>query len=152
MSTIHPVFISPDLQQWVIAINSEEAELYICSSTKFRNAIKQAFKENSVIDAEAIFYKDAANIIINAIKTVTEQKLEAFTYSDGNGKFLTIAPESFEHNFEPTHEADADDEPKLAPVDIPAKKITPGESDNWRIKQRAEIRARLQKLADQYES
>ena len=150
MNAISPAFISPDRQQWVIAINSEEAELYICSSTKLLDVIKQAFEENGVIDAEAIFYKDAANMIINAIKKVTGLELEAFTYSDSDGKFLTIAPKSFEHNFEPTHEVDV--EPKPVPVDIPAKKITPSGSDNWRIKQRAEIRARLQKLADRYDN
>ena len=149
MNAISPVFIAPDLQQWVIAINSEEAELYICSSTKFQNAINQAFKQNGVTDAEAIFYKDAANMIINAIRKITRQELEEFTYTDGNGKFLTIAPEAFEHNFEPTHEADDGDEHKPAPADITDNKKTHSGSESWRIRQRAEIRARLQKLAVQ---
>ena len=152
MSIISPVFIAHDRQQWVIAINSEEAELYICSSTKFQNAINQAFKQNGVTDAEAIFYKDAANMIINAIRKITRQELEEFTYSDGNGKFLTIKPEAFEHNFEPTHEHDDGDEPKLVPANIPDNKKIYSGSESWRIKQRAEIRARLQILADRYES
>ena len=139
MSTISPIFISPDQQQWVIALPSEVSVCYVCSSTKLRNAINQAFKENGVTDSEALHYKEVAGSILKAIKQVTGESLEAISFSDGNGKFLTVSRTSCEHNFEPTHEVAPEQDHKPA-----SRKPL----DKSLLKRRAEIRARLQKLAE----
>ena len=141
MSAIFPEFISPDRQQWVISLVSEKSVCYICSSTRLRNAINQAFQENGVTDAEALHYKEAADMIIKAIRKTTDQELEGITFTDGNGKFLTISKTSFEHNFEPTHD--------IAPESaVRRTKPAPRRNVGNLTKRQAEIRARLQKLAE----
>ena len=141
MSAISPIFISPDRQQWVIALVSEMSVCYVCSSTKLRNAINQAFKENDVTDSEALHFKEAADTIIKAVRKITDQELKGITFTDGNGKFLTISKTSCEHNFEPTHETIPE-----SPVQRP--KPAPRRYDRNLTKRQAEIRARLQKLAE----
>ena len=143
MKNIYPEFISPDGQQFVIAMATEDTIAHICSSTKLRNAINQTLKENEVTNESAMHYKEAASNIIKAIKEVTEQELEAIKLTDGNGKFLTISKKSFEHNFEPTHEIALDPET----VTWRAEKNHDREAIR---KKQAEIRSRLQKLADKY--
>ena len=129
MSTIFPVFISPDRQNWIIGMITEETVTYLCSSTKLRNALNQRFRESGTEKAVAQHYKEAARSFIDAIKQVTGKNLEAIKFTDGKGKFLTISRTSCEHNFDPT------------PVDEPG--IKSGMS-----KRQAEIRARLQKLVE----
>ena len=139
MSAIIPIFISLDRQQWVIALPSQESVCYVCSSTKLRNAINRRFQENGVIDSEALHYKEVAGAMLSAIKQVTGESLEAISFSDGNGKFLKISKTSCEHNFEPTpvNESEPD-----------AKPVSHRPLDKSLLKRQAEIRARLQKLAE----
>ena len=144
MKNIHPEFVSPDRQQFVFAMNANESTVYVCSSTKLRNAINQTLKENEVTNESAMHYKEAASNIIKAIKEVTEQELEAIKLTDGNGKFLTISKKSFEHNFEPTHEIALDPET----VTWRAEKNHDREAIR---KKQAEIRSRLQKLVNKYD-
>ena len=136
MSAIFPEFISPDRQQWVISLVSEKSVCCICSSTKLRNAVNQAFQEKGVTDADALHFKEAADMIIKAVRKTTGQELEGITFTDGNGKFLTVSRTSCEHNFEPTHEAVSESKP------------APRRYDRNLTKRQAEIRARLQKLAE----
>ena len=143
MSTISPIFVSPDRQQWVIALSSEASVCYVCSSTKLRNAINRGFQEEGFTDSEALHYKEVAGLMLKAIKQVTGKSLEAISFSDGNGKFLTISKTSCEHNFESTPKVESEQETKQASHKPLDKNL---------LKRRAEIRARLQKLADRYES
>ena len=141
MTPIFPEFISTDQQQWVIALVSEKSVCYICSSTKIRNAVKQAFRDSGVTDAGALHYKEAADMIIKAVRKTTSQELEGITFTDGNGKFLTISRTSSEHNYEPTHE--------VASVSLVQRpKPASRRYDKYLTRRRAEIRARLQKLAE----
>ena len=140
MSAIFPKFISPDRQQWVISLNTESSACYICSSTELRDAINQKLQDNNASDASAMHFKEAADMIINAVKKSTGQELEVITFTDGNGKFLTISKTSCEHNFDPTPEAVSEPDTKTASHKPLDKSL---------LKRRAEIRARLQKLADQ---
>ena len=141
MSAVYPEFISTDQQQWVISLVSEKSVCYVCSSTKLRNAINQAFRESGVNDASALHFKEAADMIIKAVRKTTDQELKGITFTDGNGKFLTISKTSFEHNFEPTHEVAS-----ISPVQ--RTKPAPRRYDRNLTRRRAEIRARLQKLAE----
>ncbi len=136
MSSIFPEFISPDQQQWVISLNTESSACYVCSSTKLRNAVKQAFQDSGVTDAGALHYKEAADMIIKAVRKTTDQELKGITFTDGKDKFLTISKTSFEHNFEPTHEAMSDSKPASLRTN---KNLS---------KRQAEIRTRLQALAE----
>ena len=139
MSAIVPIFISPDRQQWVIALPSQESVCYVCSSTRFRNAININFQENGVTDSEALHYKEVAGSMLKAIKQVTGKSLEAISFSDGKGKYLTVSLTSCEHNFEPTPIAESEPDKKPASRKPLDKNL---------LKRRAEIRARLQKLAE----
>ena len=139
MSAIIPIFISPDRQQWIIALPSEVSACYICSSTKLRNAIKQAFEKDSITDASVLHFKEVANMIIKSVKKVAGQELEAIRFTDDDGKFLTVSRTSCEHNFEPTPVVES--EPESRPV-------SRRPLDKSLLKRRAEIRARLQKLAE----
>ena len=155
MSPISPLFVSPDRKQFVIAMADKNTTIHICSSTKLRNALNEAFIENGIENESAMHYKEVAAIFINATKEVTGQVLEAIKFSDGNGKYLTVSQKSFEHNFDTTLEIVVDCEDESLQVDLSdQKKIshTADESNNWQIKQRAKIRARLQKLADKYDN
>ena len=139
MSAIFPVFISPDRQNWIIGMITEETVTYLCSSTKLRNALNQRFRESGTEKAVAQHYKEAARSFIDAIKQVTGKNLEAIKFTDGKGKFLTISRTSCEHNFEPTPEVESE------PDSNPASRKP---LDNSMSKRQAEIRARLQKLAE----
>ena len=139
MSAIFPIFISPDRQQWVIALVSEMTACYVCSSTKLRNAINRRFQEDGVTDSEALHYKEVARTILKAIKQVTGESMKAISLSDGNGKYLIISETSCEHNFDPTPVVESEPESR------PASRRP---LDKSLLKRRAEIRARLQKLAE----
>ena len=139
MSAIMPIFISSDRQQWIIALASEASVRYVCSSTKLRNAINWRFKEEGVTDSEALHYKEVATAMLNAIKQVTGESLEAISFSDGTGKFLKISKISCEHNFEPT---------PIVESELDGKTVSRRPPDRSLQKRRAEIRARLQKLAE----
>ena len=130
-----PIFISPDRQQWLIALPSEESVCYVCSSTKLRNAINRRFQEEGNTDSEALHYKEVARTMISAIKQTTGESLKSIKFSDGNGKYLTISETTFEHNFDPTPV----EEPNNKPVSLKS-------TDGNRLKRQAEIRARLEKL------
>ena len=149
MSIIYPEFVSPDKQQFVFAMNTNEFTTYICSSTKLRNAIKQTL--NNHTSESAICFKETATAIIKSIKEVTNQKIDAITLTNGNGKYLTISQKSFEHNFEPTQESTPNPETVTwrAEKKMPDKKNH--DHETIRMKQ-AEIRSRLQKLADKYDN
>ena len=139
MTPIFPEFISPDQQQWVIALVSEKSVCYICSSTKLRNAINQAFRESGVTDASALHFKEAADMIIKAVRKTTDQELKGITFTDGNGKFLTVSRTSCEHNFEPTSVDESEPD---------SKPVSRRPLDRSLLKRQTEIRARLQKLAE----
>ena len=64
MSAIIPIFISPDRQQWIIALASEASVCYVCSSTKLRNAINRGFQEEGITDSEALHYKEVAGAML----------------------------------------------------------------------------------------
>ena len=152
MPPIFPVFVSPDRQQFVIAVTAENNTTHICSSKRLQDALNAAFIENGVENESAIHYKKIANILIEATEEVTGQVLEAIKLADENGKYLTVSPKSFNHNFDTTIVVDNENE--LKQVDLPDKKKishTADESNNWQTKQQAKIRARLQKLADKYD-
>ncbi len=135
MSSIFPEYISPDGLQFVFALAYEETVTYICSSTKLRNAIAEVLNEKlRPAPDSAQHYKEAAEAIIKSIKTVTGETLNAVTFENAEGKFLTISPTYFQHNFPPTRE---EDEVIINPSDGAAKMT----------KRQAEIRARLEKLA-----
>ena len=136
MSAIAPIFISSDRQQWIIALQSEASVCYVCSSTKLRNALNSKFQEAGVSNSEALHFKEVAGTMIQAIKQVTGESLKAISFSDGNGKYLTISETSCEHNFDPT--------PVAEPVEKP---VSAKPLDKDRLKRQAEIRARLEKLA-----
>ena len=129
MSAIIPLFISADRLDWIIALPSQESVCYVCSSTKLRNAINRRFQEDGVKDSEALHYKEVARTMIQAIKQTTGKSLQAIKFSDGNGKYLTVSETTCEHNFDPT------------PVEEPG-------NNNGMSEKQAEIRARLQKLAE----
>ncbi|MBC8277879.1 MAG: hypothetical protein H8E46_06580 [FCB group bacterium] len=136
MSAIIPIFVSADRLNWIIALPSEESVCYVCSSTKLRNAINQRFEEEGVADSEALHYKEIARTMIQAIKQVTGNNLEAISFSDGNGKFLTISKTSCEHNFDPTQEEKSE-----------SKSASPRNGENL-SKRQADILARLKKLSE----
>ncbi|NQS98559.1 MAG: hypothetical protein HQ591_08900 [candidate division Zixibacteria bacterium] len=155
MKNIQPEFVSPDRQQFVFAMNTNESTVYVCSSTKLRNAINQTLKENEVTNESAMYFKETANAIIKSIKEITGQEIDTITLTNGNGKYLTISQKSFEHNFEPTHEIALDPETVTRRAESKERRSafpTNNEKRNQetiRMKQ-AEIRTRLQKLADKY--
>ena len=139
MSAITPIFISPDRQQWVMSLETEKSVCYVCSSTKLRNAINQAFQESGVTDAEALHFKEAADMIIKAVRKTTDQELDSITFTDGKGKLLTISKTSCKHNFEPTPVVEFEPERKPASRKPLDKNL---------LKRRSEIRVRLQKLTE----
>ena len=139
MKNIQPEFVSPDRQQFVFAMNTNESTIYVCSSTKLRNAINQTLRENKVTNESAMHFKEVATTIIKSIKEVTGQEIDTITLTNGNGKYLTISQKAFEHNFEPTPEIASEQDSK------PPSRTPP---DRSLLKRRAEIRTRLQKLAD----
>ena len=152
MTPISPLFVAPDRKQFVIAIADKNNTTHICSSKKLQDALNAAFIKNGVENESAVHYKKIATVFIKATEEVTGQVLETIKFSDGNGKYLTVSPKSFDHNFDTTIVVDNENEPKQ--VDFPDKKKishTAEESNNWQTKQRAKIRARLQKLADKYD-
>ena len=108
MSAIIPIFISADRQNWIIALPSEESVCYVCSSTKLRNAINRRFLKEGVEDSEALHFKEVARTMIGAIRKVTGENLKAISFSDGNGKYLTVSETACEHNFDPTPLEDPD--------------------------------------------
>ena len=124
-----PIFISPDRQQWLIALPSEESVCYVCSSTKLRNAINRRFQEEGNTDSEALHYKEVARTMISAIKQATGKNLKSIKYTDGTGKYLKISETTAEHNFDPT------------PV------VETG-SENGMTEKQAEIMSRLLKLSE----
>jgi len=132
MSALFPEYVSPNGQQFVFTLASEEASTYICSSTKLRKAIAEVLNNlrRPAPDA-ALHYKEAAASIIKSVKEVTGTTLEAVTFEDAEGRFLTITPSYFQHNFPPTPVEDTSAEPS-----------SPIMSDRQK-----EIRARLEKLA-----
>ena len=150
MKNIQPEFVSPDRQQFVFAMNTNESTIYVCSSTKLRNAINQTLKENEVTNESAMHFKEVATAIIKSIKEVTGQEIDTITLTNGNGKYLTISQKSFEHNFEPTHEISPDPETvtRRAEKKMPDKKKHDQETIR---KKQAEIRTRLQKLVNKYD-
>ena len=97
MSSIFPIYISADRQNWIIGMAAEDGVSYLCSSAELCDALNQRFQGNSV----AQHFKEAARSFIDAVKQVTGKSLEAVKFTDGKGKFLKISPASFEHNFEP---------------------------------------------------
>ena len=155
MTPISPLFVAPDRKQFVIAIADKNNTTHICSSKKLQDALNAAFIKNGVENESAVHYKKIATVFIKATEEVTGQVLETIKFSDGNGKYLTVSQKSFEHNFDTTLEIVVDCEDESLQVDLSdQKKIshTADESNNWQIKQRAKIRARLQKLADKYDN
>ena len=136
MSAIIPIFISADKLDWIIALPSEESVCYVCSSTKLRKAINRKFQEDGVSDSEALHYKEIARTMLNAIKQVTGENLKAISFSDGNGKYLTVSETSYEHNFDPT------------PVEeLDANSSSGNRSKKVLSKRQAEILARLKNLS-----
>ena len=97
MSSLFPLYISADRQNWIIGMTAEDGVSYLCSSAELCDTLNQRFQGNSV----AQHFKEAARSFIDAVKQVTGKTLEAVKFTDGKGKFLKISPASFEHNFEP---------------------------------------------------
>ena len=124
-----PIFISPDRQQWLIALPSEESVCYVCSSTKLRNAINRRFQEEGNTDSQALHYKEVARTMIQAIRQATGKNLKSIKFTEGTGKYLKISETSAEHNFDPT------------PVEAPDTKSGMSEKQ-------AEIMSRLLKLSE----
>ena len=102
MSSIFPIYISADRQNWIIGMAAEDGISYLCSSIKLRNSLNQKFRDSGQYNTVAQHFKEAARSFIDAIKQVTGKTLEAIKFTDGKGKFLNISPTSFEHNFEPS--------------------------------------------------
>jgi len=132
MSALFPEYVSPDGQQFVFTLASDEACTYICSSVKLRKAIAEVLntKHRPAPDS-ALHYKEAAAAIIKAVKQASGETLSAVSFEDAAGRFLTITPTYFQHNFPPTPVEDTLAEPS-APIMSDRQK---------------EIRARLEKLA-----
>ena len=101
MSSIFPIYISADRQNWIIGMAAEDGVSYLCSSAELCDALNQRFQDSGQDNTVAQHFKEAARSFIDAIKQVTGKSLEAVKFTDGKGKFLKISPASFEHNFEP---------------------------------------------------
>lgn len=96
-----PEFISADGETWVFSLISENGLCCLCSSTKLRNAVNKSFHQNNVEDASALHFKEAARMIISSVKQAAGQKLSVISFYGEDGKYLSISPKGFEHNFRP---------------------------------------------------
>ena len=108
--SIIPEFISADGETWVFSLLSDNGLCCLCSSTKLRNAVNKSFQQNNVEDASALHFKEAARMIISSVKEVTGEKLSVISFSGAAGKYLSISPKGFEHNFQPADVPDPQSE------------------------------------------
>ena len=108
--SIIPEFISADGSTWVFSLVSENGLCCLCSSTKLRNAVNKSFQQNNVEDASALHFKEATRMIISSVKQAAGQNLSVISFSGADGKYLSISPKGFEHNFQPADVPDPQSE------------------------------------------